>query len=455
MMISSSWLRSSSHNWAWQQGAQATRHFTTLFSFSVFANRTSPLYSATTKIVDSDSQSAQSPHHDDDLKQQLVDNQTCSVSSTEVDSTTDDFKERHFPDLSPLAQQRIPTSVPLMYCPPPLLQASSLIYPFSAAALLGSRFPFITMVPAATVTPAATSAAQQLSPASVIPVTMGNRQLENIHQYQRQSSISSTSSVCESPKLVDVNDVTCNDNVMDSQESEGICSYAELRQFADDFKAKRIKLGYTQGGVGLSLAEKGFSNFAQSTISRFEQMQLSPRNAAAIKKILEKWLIEVENPHLKMHRSSDKLNCRKRKRRIVFSTESKKFLEDMFNCNPKPDRHTIEMIAKELSLLPEEVRIWFCNKRQKERSGSRSGLSYASSSSPGSSAESQGHTRSPSPPSNFSVEELSKSSCNSPQSCSAYDSPVCSPQYQLLNFANVSSTTTSSNCKSSPAASPV
>lgn len=412
--------------------------------FSVFANRTSPTHSApSTKIVD-DSQSAQLT----DLKQQLVENQSSSVSSTEVDSTTDDLKECQIPDQSPLAQQRIPLSVPLMYCPPSIFQASPLIYPFSAATLLGSRFPFITMVPTAVT--ATSSSQQQISPASAIPVTVGTRQPESIHQYQRQTSISSTSSICDSPNVVD--ELTSTD--MDSQEPDATtaCSYTELRQFADDFKAKRIKLGYTQGGVGLSLAEKGFSNFAQSTISRFEQMQLSPRNAAAIKKILEKWLIEVENPHLKMCKSSDKLNCRKRKRRIVFSTEAKKFLEDMFNCNPKPDRHTIEMIAKELSLLPEEVRIWFCNKRQKERSGSQRSdtLSFGSSSSPDSSTESQGHAHSP--PSSFSVEELSKSSCSSPLSCSVYDSPVCSPQYQLLNFANVCSTTYK---QPSPTASPV
>ena len=407
--------------------------------FSVFANRTSPTHSASTKIVDSDSQSAPTLP---DSKQQLVDQS--SVSSTEIDSTTDDFKERQIPDQSPLAQQqRIPISVPLMYCPPSIFQASPLIYPFSAASLLGSRFPFVTMVP----TVATSTQQQQISPASGIPIAMGNRPLENIHQYQRQSSISSTSSVCESPNVID--DVT-NIDGMDTEQSEGVCSYAELRQFADDFKAKRIRLGYTQGGVGLSLAEKGFSNFAQSTISRFEQMQLSPRNAAAIKKILEKWLIEVENPHLKMCKSPEKLNCRKRKRRIVFSSESKKFLEDMFNCNPKPDRNTIEMIAKELSLLPEEVRIWFCNKRQKERSGSRGSdvHSFASSSSPGSSTESVSRTQSPS---NFSVEELSKSSCSSPLSCTAYDSPVCSPHYQLLNFANVCSTSS----YKPPAASPV
>ena len=409
---------------------------TTTRYFSFITIRTSPTHSAaSTKIVDNDLQSAPSSP---DTNQQIVDNQATSISSTEIDSTTDDFKEHQFPDQSQLAQQRIPVSVPLMYCPPSIFQASPLVYPFSAATLLGSRFPFVTMVPAAV------TQQPQISPASGISIAMGNRQPENIHQYQRQSSISSTSSVCESPSVTD--DLINNDT--DTEQSDGVCSYAELRQFADDFKAKRIKLGYTQGGVGLSLAEKGFSNFAQSTISRFEQMQLSPRNAAAIKKILEKWLIEVENPHLKLCKSPDKLNCRKRKRRIVFSTESKKFLEDMFNCNPKPDRNTIEMIAKELSLLPEEVRIWFCNKRQKERGSRRSDVnSFASSSSPGSSGESIGNTRSPS---NFSVEELSKSSCSSPVSCTTYDSPVCSPQYQMLNFANVCSTTYKPPAAASP-----
>lgn len=273
-----------------------------------------------------------------------------------------------------------------------------------------------------------------VTPTSVLPVAIGNQQSENsdVSRVRSQSSVSSVGSVCESPKLDMINDVT-----MDSSDADGMCSYAELRQFADEFKAKRIKLGYTQGGVGLSLAEKGFSNFAQSTISRFEQMQLSPRNAAAIKKILEKWLMEVENPHLKLTRSVDKLNCRKRKRRIVFSSASKRFLEDMFCCNPKPDRHTIEIVAKELSLLPEEVRIWFCNKRQKERNIQRSeDPSFLASSSSPSSVDGEV----PSPRSNFSIEELSKSSCSSPASSDIYDSSnsVCSPQYQLLNFANYS-----------------
>jgi len=57
--------------------------------------------------------------------------------------------------------------------------------------------------------------------------------------------------------------------------------YTELKNFAEEFKTRRIRLGFTQGAVGQSLADKGYNNFAQSTISRFEQMQLSPTNATA------------------------------------------------------------------------------------------------------------------------------------------------------------------------------
>jgi len=383
-------------------------------TFIFFTTRQSPTTpAAPTKVVTQSANEQQVPEE--------------PSSTSDIDSTTGNDVAAS--DKSPLAQQAQPISFPMMFYPPSILQSSPpMFYPLSAP-LLGSRFPFVTMVP----TP--TQHVSVVAPTSVIPVAMGNKQTENSNasRVRSQSSVSSSvGSVCDSPRL-DINDVS-----MDTNETDGACSYAELRQFADEFKAKRIKLGYTQGGVGLSLAEKGFSNFAQSTISRFEQMQLSPRNAAAIKKILEKWLMEVENPHLKLTRPADKLNCRKRKRRIVFSSASKRFLEDMFCCNPKPDRHTIEIVAKELSLLPEEVRIWFCNKRQKERNMQKSEdpSFLASSSSPASSIDGEVS----SPRSNFSIEELSKSSCSSPASSDVNDNgnSVCSPQYQLLNFANFS-----------------
>ena len=233
--------------------------------------------------------------------------------------------------------------------------------------------------------------------------------------------------------------------------SEMTPQYSELKAFAEEFKNKRIRLGFTQGAVGQSLADKGYSNFAQSTISRFEQMQLSPTNAAAIKLVLEKWLQETENPDSAHSPSSSSpvMASRKRKRRAVFTPQTKSTLENYFKQNPRPNRHIIETVAQELDLLPEEVRVWFCNKRQKEKQGgsvssstpvqvtaykypsydreSSVSLSSSGANSPSSLYDSSNFLKrnSPSPPRNttpFTIEELSKSSSTGTKTIS---SPMC------------------------------
>jgi transcriptional regulator with XRE-family HTH domain len=232
--------------------------------------------------------------------------------------------------------------------------------------------------------------------------------------------------------------------------SEMTPQFSELKAFAEEFKNKRIRLGFTQGAVGQSLADKGYSNFAQSTISRFEQMQLSPTNAAAIKLVLEKWLQETENPE-SVHSpssSSPVMASRKRKRRAVFTPQTKTTLENYFKQNPRPNRHVIETVAQELDLLPEEVRVWFCNKRQKEKQGgpvssssaavqmtaykypsydreSSVSLSSSGANSPTSLYDFHQKRNSPSPPRNttpFTIEELSKSSSVGTKTIS---SPMC------------------------------
>lgn len=198
-------------------------------------------------------------------------------------------------------------------------------------------------------------------------------------------------------------------------------AYAQLKAFAEEFKTKRIQLGYTQGAVGQSLADRGYSNFAQSTISRFEQMQLSASNAATIKQVLEKWLYDAENPEAASSSTDSVIPSRKRKKRAVFTTQTRTSLEDYFCQEARPSRQLIEMIANELDLLPEEVRVWFCNKRQKFKqqttedvvvspSSSLAAGFLTSPTSPDSATRLPGKRSSPSPPPNFSIEELSKSS---------------------------------------------
>ena len=216
--------------------------------------------------------------------------------------------------------------------------------------------------------------------------------------------------------------------------SEMTPAYAELKAFAEDFKTKRIRLGFTQGAVGQSLADKGYSNFAQSTISRFEQMQLSPTNAAAIKQVLEKWLQEAESP-TSAHSSSgsgasSSMTTRKRKKRVVFTPHTRTSLDEFFKQNPRPNRQLIEAVAEQLELMPEEVRVWFCNKRQKQKQSQsmqvyptstaydrEATLSTTSSGtdSPTSFYEASQSTKrsTPSPKTGFTIEELSKSSASS------------------------------------------
>ena len=84
----------------------------------------------------------------------------------------------------------------------------------------------------------------------------------------------------------------------------------ELEEFSKMFKQKRIKLGkysslsplvftplhpagYTQGDVGLAMGKLYGNDFSQTTISRFEALNLSFKNMCKLKPLLAKWL-EVE-----------------------------------------------------------------------------------------------------------------------------------------------------------------
>ncbi|KAL2081728.1 hypothetical protein ACEWY4_023581 [Coilia grayii] len=140
----------------------------------------------------------------------------------------------------------------------------------------------------------------------------------------------------------------------------------ELEKFANDFKLRRIKLGYTQTNVGEALAAVHGSEFSQTTICRFENLQLSFKNACKLKSILAKWLDEAEqagalfNEKMGMHE-------RKRKRRTTISMGAKEALERNFVEKSKPSSQEIVRMAEGLHLEKEVVRVWFCNRRQREK----------------------------------------------------------------------------------------
>ncbi|XP_068944330.1 POU domain, class 5, transcription factor 3-like isoform X2 [Petaurus breviceps papuanus] len=69
----------------------------------------------------------------------------------------------------------------------------------------------------------------------------------------------------------------------------------ELELFAKELKHKRISLGFTQADVGMALGTLYGKMFSQTTICRFEALQLSFKNMCKLKPLLQRWLQAVEN----------------------------------------------------------------------------------------------------------------------------------------------------------------
>ncbi|XP_035249060.1 POU domain, class 2, transcription factor 1b isoform X2 [Anguilla anguilla] len=208
----------------------------------------------------------------------------------------------------------------------------------------------------------------------------------------------------------------------------------ELEQFAKTFKQRRIKLGFTQGDVGLAMGKLYGNDFSQTTISRFEALNLSFKNMCKLKPLLEKWLNDAENLTSDQAMTSpsslgssplglEGLN-RRRKKRTSIETNIRVALEKSFlevshtshaleksflevshtshaleksflevshtshaleksflevshtshaleksflEQNQKPTSEEITMIADQLNMEKEVIRVWFCNRRQKEK----------------------------------------------------------------------------------------
>ncbi|UXI19718.1 hypothetical protein NH340_JMT05661 [Sarcoptes scabiei] len=175
----------------------------------------------------------------------------------------------------------------------------------------------------------------------------------------------------------------------------------ELEQFAKTFKQRRIKLGFTQGDVGLAMGKLYGNDFSQTTISRFEALNLSFKNMCKLKPLLQRWLEDADaslsspgcvnannsstisssvhinnNPIVNLSSNvssnstgaaSDSLSGRRRKKRTSIETSTRVALERAFLQNPKPTSEEITLLGNSLCMEKEVVRVWFCNRRQKEK----------------------------------------------------------------------------------------
>ncbi|XP_060803639.1 protein nubbin isoform X2 [Amyelois transitella] len=150
----------------------------------------------------------------------------------------------------------------------------------------------------------------------------------------------------------------------------------ELEHFAKTFKQRRIKLGFTQGDVGLAMGKLYGNDFSQTTISRFEALNLSFKNMCKLKPLLQKWLEDADSSlsgsggggaSAGLGAGLAEAVGRRRKKRTSIESGVRVALEKAFLHNPKPTSEEIAALADALCMEKEVVRVWFCNRRQKEK----------------------------------------------------------------------------------------
>ena len=84
--------------------------------------------------------------------------------------------------------------------------------------------------------------------------------------------------------------------------------------------------------------------------------------------LLKKWLSEADST-MGASTSINQLAAqgRKRKKRTSIEVNIKGVLEQHFNKNRKPASQELTSLADSLDIEKEVVRVWFCNRRQKEK----------------------------------------------------------------------------------------
>lgn len=191
-----------------------------------------------------------------------------------------------------------------------------------------------------------------------------------VEQHDDKSDVSSSSNLNDSSiTTVHPSDISLALPTLPNDDDTSPSS-DDLEQFAKEFKQRRIKLGFTQADVGLALGTLYGNVFSQTTICRFEALQLSFKNMCKLKPLLAKWLEEADiNTTGTTGPIFDKniTPGRKRKKRTSIEVSVKGVLESYFCKNPKPSAQEIGSLAEQLQLEKEVVRVWFCNRRQKEK----------------------------------------------------------------------------------------
>jgi len=146
----------------------------------------------------------------------------------------------------------------------------------------------------------------------------------------------------------------------------------EVKTFAAEFKSIRLKLGLTQTQVGQALTNNNYDDgvaVSQSTICRFEKLEITALQVKKLLPALKNWIQDVKEREKQglpvfVQDSGDGKDNKKRKKRTVFNQDTVKELCFEFELQPSPSSQQLSQIAEKMGLDKETVRVWFCNRRQ-------------------------------------------------------------------------------------------
>ncbi|XP_036390161.1 POU domain, class 6, transcription factor 1 [Megalops cyprinoides] len=228
--------------------------------------------------------------------------------------------------------------------------------------------------------PAATATSAAVLPKTSVPITLAKSNTQGPVVTVAQPPVviaPQPSAVKTVTSLASPVSIACGDSPTVGQlvgkpqqgvtDEEGI-NLEEIREFAKNFKIRRLSLGLTQTQVGQALTATEGPAYSQSAICRFEKLDITPKSAQKLKPVLEKWLAEAELWNQKGQQNLMEFvggePSKKRKRRTSFTPQAIEVLNTYFEKNALPTGQEITEIAKELNYDREVVRVWFCNRRQ-------------------------------------------------------------------------------------------
>lgn len=162
---------------------------------------------------------------------------------------------------------------------------------------------------------------------------------------------------------------------------------ADIKRFAEGFQFARIKAGYSYTDVVSSLSsllQLPGTELDEFTVRKFEELNLPVSQAIKLKSHLEKWMSSLNGGHINSSSnnnnpieissktSSDSDTEQQKKifygrKRTKIDSKSKAYMEAYFKHSQKPNYEELMAISSNTGLDRDVVRVWFSNRRQKDR----------------------------------------------------------------------------------------